>query len=281
MTVRFVAYIDESGDTGLEKIKPFDPKGASEWLVLSCFLVKEENDNKTLGWVREITSKFRNVQSPYLHFADLIPAKKQIACDLIATKPCRYFIVASNKKNINGYRNPNLDDGNKSWIYWWLTRLLLERVTEFCEQRVPPEQRGEQKLRIIFSRRGGLRYIDFERYMTRLHWQSTFGTLYIDTGDLSWSVIDSEEIFVLDHIKRAGLQLADIGAGAFFQALEQNRPSNCNTAYARALMPRLARSQKNSVLGYGFKTMPEPNKMMLAMEQREIFELCGYPKERW
>ena len=49
MTVRFVAYVDESGDTGIEKIKPFDPKGASEWLVLSCFLVKVENDTKLVG----------------------------------------------------------------------------------------------------------------------------------------------------------------------------------------------------------------------------------------
>lgn len=281
MPVRFVAYIDESGDTGLEQIKPFQPRGASEWLVLSCFLVKEENDDKCLGWIREIQSKFKNVQSPHLHFADLIPAKKLIACEVAATKPCRFFIVASNKKNIQRYRNPNIDNGNKSWIYWWLSRLLLERVTDFCERQTPPARRGEDKMRIIFSRRGGLLYRDFERYLTRLHWQSVLGTLFIDYGDLCWSVIDFEEIRVLDHKSRAGLQLADIGAGAFYQSLEQNRPANCIATYAKALKPRLARSGKNGILNYGIKTMPELKDMGLSREQLEIFEFYGYPTKGW
>lgn len=283
MTVRFVAYIDEAGDTGIQSVKPSNPTGATEWLVLGCFLVRIENDHSTLGWVREITAKFKNVQSPYLHFADLLPAKKKIACEIIAQKPCRFFVVASNKKNIEGYRNPNLDDKNKSWIYWWLTRLLLERVTEFCERCTPPSERGDAKLRIIFSRRGGLRYIDFERYLNRLYWQSTFGTLFISTGDLCWSAIESEEIFVLDHSARAGLQLADIGCGAFFQALEKNRsrPIACDPSYAKLLEKRMARDSKGRILEYGFKAMPSPRVMGLDPDQREVFEFYGYPKEKW
>ena len=109
MPVSFVAYIDESGDTGLETIKPIDGRGATEWLVLS-------------------------------------------------------------------------------WIYWWLAR--LERVTKFCERLVPIEDRGTEKLRIIFSRRADLKYKNFEEYLWRLRWQSHFGELLLDTGDLSWSVID-------------------------------------------------------------------------------------------
>ena len=38
----------------------------------------------------------------------------------------------SNKKNIEKYKNNKLDDGNKAWIYWWLARLLLERVTSIA-----------------------------------------------------------------------------------------------------------------------------------------------------
>jgi len=281
MPVRFVAYIDESGDTGLEEIKPFSPKGASEWLILSCFLVKEENDTSCVGWVKEVLSKFKNVQSPHLHFADLIPAKKLIACELIATKPCRYFVVASNKKNIHGYKNQNFQYPNKAWIYWWLSRLLLERVTDFCERRTPPERRGQDKLRIIFSRRGGLQYRDFEHYLTKLHWQSVLGTLLIDAGDLCWSVIDFEEVRVLDHKSRAGLQLADIGAGAFFQALEQNRPANCDAQFAMALKPCMALNAKGRLLDYSLKTMPELKKAGLSIEQRRIFEFYGYPKDGW
>jgi hypothetical protein len=38
--VTFVAYIDESGDTGLETVKKPDPRGATESLILSAFVVK-------------------------------------------------------------------------------------------------------------------------------------------------------------------------------------------------------------------------------------------------
>ena len=285
MPVRFVAYIDESGDTGLEAVKPRTVKGASEWLVLSCFLVREQDDHKCLGWVREVKSRFKNDQSPALHFSELLPVKKRIACEIVATKPCRYFIVASNKKNMEGYRNEAAEivSGKlgTAWLYWWLTRLLLERVTDYCETRVRPEARGNCTLRITFSRRGGLLYRDFEYYLRKLRWQSILGTMELTQGDLCWSVIDSEEILVLDHAKRAGLQLADIGAGAFYQALEQNRPANCDPQFAKLLEPRIARDRTNRVLGYGIKSMPELHKMGLATEQREIFEFFGYNPKGW
>ncbi len=147
MVIKFGAYIDESGDTGLEEVKrPNRTKGASEWLVLSCFLVRESDDHKCLGWVQETLSKFTNNQSKSLHFADLIPVKKKIACEDAAKRSGRYFIVASNKKNMEDYENERAaaasGDKGTAWLYWWLSRLLLERVTEYCEERVPPKFRG-------------------------------------------------------------------------------------------------------------------------------------------
>jgi hypothetical protein len=51
MPVTFAAYIDESGDTGLDLVKkPDDPRGATEWLVLSAFVVKIEHDSKMVAW---------------------------------------------------------------------------------------------------------------------------------------------------------------------------------------------------------------------------------------
>lgn len=285
MVVKFVAYIDESGDTGLENVKNATlAKGASEWLVLSCFLVREEDDHKCLGWVKEILSEFKSNMT-HLHFSDLWDWKKAIACKAIATKPCRYFIVASNKRNIEDYKNAAAQrasgQAGTAWLYWFLSRLLLERVTDYCEERTPPQHRDDWKLRIIFSRRGGLMYKDFDRYLWKLKWASIFGTLDLAQGDLCWSVIDFDEVRVLDHKDRAGLQLADIGAGAFFMALEQNRPANCDAQYAKLLEPRMAKNKSGKILGYGIKTMPHLHDMGLAIEQREVFEFFGYSKTGW
>lgn len=281
MPVEFVAYIDESGDTGIEKIKPFDTGGASEWLVLSCTLVRVEHDTKLVSWVKEILSQFRNNQAKHLHFNELIAPKKKIACEVLASKPCLNFVVMSNKKNIKGYKNPNLDDGNRAWIYWWLTRLLLERVTKACATYVPDNMKGKQKLKIVFSRRGRLRYIDFHNYLKKLYKQSRMGTLVLTQGDIDWSVIDFEEVFVIDHKQRAGLQLADIVAGAFFQAVERNRPADCDSTFAKILKPRMARNRNGQFIDHGLKTMPDIWQMDLHPTQRELFEHYGYNKEGW
>jgi hypothetical protein len=185
------------------------------------------------------------------------------------------------QKNMVGYRNPNLTDGNKHYLYWWLMRLLLERVTEFCERMTSPEDRGKEKLRIIFSRRGGMQYSDFASYLSKLRRQSSVGMLYVDTGDLSWSVVDDEEVFALTHKERAGLQLADIVAGSFFQAVERNRPADCDPVCAILLKPRMALSKYNRHLGYSLKTMPDLHKMGLTLEQRALFEAYGYAADGW
>lgn len=282
MPIRFVAYIDESGDTGIDGVKPTDPEGATEWLLLSCMVVKENDDASCLGWVQEIKSKFTNVNSPFLHYKDLLPRKKEIACNLIVEKPCRFFVVASNKKNIDGHENAaaELVSGKGSaWLYWWLARLLLERVTSFCEARVPISQRGQAKILFVFSRRGGLKYADFRDYLKRLHKQSRMNALHINRRDLCWSVVDEEEILVLDSSARAGLQLSDLCAGAFFQALEQK--NNFDPQYAKIFKPRMGFGKNGMILGEGLKTMPDLHDMGLAVRQREIFEYYGYSPQGW
>ena len=148
MTVKFVVYIDESGDTGLELVKP-NPGGATEWLVLSGLVVKIEDDSKLVPWISDLQANFTS-KTPILHFNKLLSWKKSSVCAALARKPCTCFVVMSNKQNIEKYKNPKLDDDNKAWIYWWLSRLLLERVTQYCESQVPKDRIKQDKLRIVF-----------------------------------------------------------------------------------------------------------------------------------
>jgi len=281
MTISFVAYIDESGDPGINRIHPQDINGSSEWLILSCFLVRQEREAKVLSWVKEIVSQFHVSNSPHIHFSDLIPAKKKIACSTLAKKPCALFVVMSNKKNIKQYTNQKLSGKNKNWLYWWMMRLLLERVTDFCERHTPEDRIGQNKLRIIFSRRGGMIYKDFADYLLKLYWQSTADMLYIDQGDLRWSVIDFEEIYAQDHKSLAGLQLADVVAGSFYDAVEQKSKRGCTSEYAALLEPRIAADSKGEKFGYGVFTRPDVWAMNLTEEQKPIFEVYGYPSDKW
>lgn len=283
MPVSHVVYIDESGDTGLESVKtPDDPKGATEWLVLGAIVVKIKHDPKMVSWVDDVQSGFTSKRAD-LHFNKLLSFKKPLVCAELAKKECKCFVVMSNKKNIEKYKNPRLDPSNKSWIYWFLARLLLERVTEYCENQIPQARRGTDKLRIIFSRRGGLTYKDFNDYLTKLYWRSRLGSLVLSYKDIKWSVIDWDEIRVFDHKERAGLQLADVVAGAFYQGVELNRGAieECDPSCANLLKPVIASRPSGWTIGYGLKTMPIPEAMNLVASQKALFEFYGFPQAGW
>jgi hypothetical protein len=283
MAVTFVAYIDESGDTGLERVKkPEHPNGATEWLVLSALVVKIEHDTKMVSWVKDVQSEFTSKRQD-LHFNKLLDFKKRLVCSALAKKDCKAFVVMSNKKNIERYRNPKLDPANKSWIYWFLARLLLERVTDYCHAKTPTERRGKDKLRVIFSRRGGLIYQDFADYLWKLYWQRDSNELVLNLRQITWSVIDHNEVFVYDHSRFAGLQLADVVAAAFFQAVEQHRGEvvACDPSSAKLLKPIMHFKGFGWYLGVGLKAMPSLHEMNLSAPQRELFNFYGAKEKDW
>ena len=52
----FIAYIDESGDPGLKKVRPIDPGGSTEWMTISAVLIRRANDHQASAWVSEINN---------------------------------------------------------------------------------------------------------------------------------------------------------------------------------------------------------------------------------
>jgi hypothetical protein len=46
MDYGYIAYVDEAGDPGLNKVRPIDENGASEWLVLSAVVMKAKREPK-------------------------------------------------------------------------------------------------------------------------------------------------------------------------------------------------------------------------------------------
>ena len=69
----YVAYIDESGDDGLARVKPIDQDGASEWLVLSAVVVAAARETETVSWIRDMVSQMRHHQRDGIHFKYLNP----------------------------------------------------------------------------------------------------------------------------------------------------------------------------------------------------------------
>lgn len=281
----YVAYIDESGDDGLTRVKPCDNPGSSEWLVISAVVISSEQEAQVTKWARDMLALSKTRQRTHVHFKDLTLARKAAVCEYIATLPLRCFVVCSNKKNMRGHKNPAAAQiPSKNWFYCWMTRLLLERVTHFVEQRGAKAPGHPNLLKIEYSERGGLSYGQMKAYYDWLRIKSGAGNLYLPMGDLSWSVMDLRLMEVHSHLNRAGLQLADAVAGAFFKSSDIYDTGACDASIAKALRPRMARVPdmgSGQIAGYGVKLLPGLKKAALLPEQAEIFSFYGYPKQWW
>ena len=112
----YVLFIDEAGDDGLTRVKPIDPDGASEWLVISGVLVRAEDEGQTRVWLDNIRRDINSLQSPLLHYKKLSPAKRLRAASMLGDMNVRIFTVCSNKKNMRGHLNERAGAaGGKQW----------------------------------------------------------------------------------------------------------------------------------------------------------------------
>jgi Protein of unknown function (DUF3800) len=279
MTVKYIAYIDESGDDGLMRVRPIDLVGASEWFVLSAVVVPVES-NREAVWVEKILSDLGLHQRHDLHFQPLDDHHRLSVCKALASLPIRCFAVVSNKRNMRRYRNPKAEkvsySAGRTWFYWWMTRLLLERVTDYCERRSLHEYGKPNLVRIEFARRSkDFLYAHCQGYLFWLRMQSKADVLYLKEGDLKWSTVDPiNEIRVFYPIERAGLQLADVVAGAFFQAVT-GKPE-----FAMALEHRMAFNAAGDVFGYGLKLMPTSYLSRARARGLKIFDFYLDQKKR-
>jgi len=281
----YIAYIDEAGDDGLKRIRPLDEDGSSEWMTLSAVVVKATRESEVETWVSDIRDGLWNHQRDDIHFAKLSPNKKLYVCQQMSGLSARYFVLASNKKNMKGYENPFAGKiPSRNWFYCWMTRLLLERVTDFVDWHSTKEYGEPKKLKVEYSIRGGLSYSQMSAYYEWLRMKGPTKNLFLPWGNLKWSVMDGTLLKVYPHEDRAGLQLADCVASAFFKAADKFSTGSCDPRFAAALKPRMARFRDRPaglISGYGVKLMPNFKEAKLLSEQEQIFREYGYPKQWW
>lgn len=94
-------------------------------------------------------------------------------------------------------------------------------------------------------------------------------------------MINPNEIEIFQAKRRAGLQLADVVASAFGQAIEPKPDGRLLTEYARAILPIVAATTGGVLADYGVKLMPDPPALWragLTTEQVRFFERIGYDR---
>lgn len=278
----YIAYIDEAGDPGLKRVRPIDENGASEWLVLSAVVMRAMREPYVLEWVQDIVTELGIKQRNDLHYRTLSPTRKLTAGGRIAMLPIRAFAVCSNKKNMRGYRNLRAEKiPSQQWFYNWCVRLLLERVTAFCEARTFSDHGRRLPIKIEFSERGGHRYSQTAAYQYYLRHQQQGGRIYLTKREPVTAMLDWDLMEAFPHQQRAGLQISDFVASSFYQAIDCNGPGVWDIEPAKTLAP-IVPKEAGSSRDFGVALFPTPAwKAELSPEQRQIFEFYGYDFARW
>lgn len=256
----FIAYIDESGDDGLEKFRePGGKGGASSWLVISACVLRQSFDLQAVKWRDEISARMPEKRIRELHFANLSHNQKVVIVQDLAERPIRAINIISNKRTA-----PAGTFTQKNQLYFYTTRYLIERISWLCRdyRRLVPE--GDGRVKIVFSRRGGMSYPDFRAYLNRLKDDQTVR--------IHWPTIDIDGIDALDHSRRAGLQIADAVASAFAAGIEPNAYGNCESRYAEILKPVVYRRRMN-YLSYGVKLVYQIEEAQLSPDQQRFISL--------
>ena len=282
--VGYILYVDESGDDGLDTVRPIDPNGASEWMILSGVLVHAHYAAKPIQWVREFKSTIKGSQRPDLHFADLTDPQRLSACEHFASKHLRWLAVVSNKRNMRGYQNARAAKRDtRNPFYNWMLRLLLERASQFCAERSVRDYGEMRAMRIELGARGGVSLPRIKVYLFEiLRRQSAANTLYLQRGDIAWKVMNPDELAVFQARSRAGIQIADVVASGLRQAVDVKPDSRTDPRYALALRPTVASNRRGAVADFGLKLMPDPPDLWrvgLIESQISLFESFGYSRK--
>jgi hypothetical protein len=277
----FVAYIDESGDHGTRTIGSRSRPGPSEWFVLGAVVISAQQERNVGLWKREAITSFGYTQRTDIHFKELTDQRRTLSCQALASRPVRLFVAMSNKKNMQNYRNDR-PRHHPDWFYRWMTRILLERVTLFCSKWATRRSLPDRKVKLIFSRNSWINYERTKTYLAYLEDQSRLGTMFNRTGDICWDVMDLSLMTAVSHKNEAGLQFADVLASAFYRGVAlDNKARECDPSFAALLKDRVYAPSRDDFLGNGLKTMPALPQMGLLPQQRALFQLYGYPRDKW
>lgn len=279
----YIAYVDEAGDPGLRKVRPIDADGSSEWLILSAVVMKAKREAELDDWLLETKKAIAVDIRGALHFRKLSPTRRLAVATRLAGYPVRAFAICSNKKNMRGWRNVRAEKiPSQEWFYNWCLRLLLERLTGFCEFRrhIDLEGRG-CKIKVEFSRRGGHRYSQTRAYTLYLRHQEKGDKVFLKKRQILTDLLSTDLMEDHPHWSRPGLQLADIVASAFYSATNTIGPGVWDIEPAKALTPIVAK-ENGSAVDFGVALQPTPPwKGNLTVDQRRIFEHFGYDFGRW
>ena len=244
LTPTYEVCIDEAGDDGMNCL-------SGDWMLLSGIISLRIHYGKDIELVRSVKEELRLKPRKPLHFRDLKENGKRLIISKIAAESLRIRVtsVLAHKPSFDPEIEPFAE---KSKLYFYLVRFLLERVSWACRDSRSIKQKhiGDGTARITFSLRDDLSYDDLQSYFERLQQMDT---------SIDWNIIKPHQFRVMRNGRHPGLQLADAVASALY-CCDHHYKQNLTHEWAKMLKPAIY--SRNPPYGpanfrsYGVKIFP-------------------------
>lgn len=201
----YTLYIDESGETGLKKIRAPTAVGASPYMTLGGVLIPDPIKEEVISHLDEIT---KTIGRKNLHCSNLNHRQKVYFSREMSKISIVFFGVISLKSTLGNYKNDINSDGTK--YFNKCAQYMLERVGSFLtEQKISSNQ-----LKIIFEE-GYHEYAQFRSFIKACQISPIHpNTKYLRNLDIA-------KIFDASKVDEPLLQIADLVAHSLFKAVDK------------------------------------------------------------
>lgn len=251
----FIAYIDESGsEGGIGKV------GASEFLIISAVIVREMSAQSVTD-VWDLARRYakKPPEWDWKSFKDISSAHhKFLISRLIADLPIKIVAVFAHKPTVQYFGAK----GKYGDLYFYLSHLLLERISWVCRDNFEYLPYGDGTPKIIFSERANLTMTNFGDYVRRIKCGETRYQSFA-----AWDFVDLNNIHTRPHRLCDGLRIADFVASSFGSAVEYKQHDLKDDRFIVA-MKRKIYCPNRRIISNGVKLLPPECEGEIPLEPR-------------
>ncbi|MDG1288866.1 MAG: DUF3800 domain-containing protein [Lentibacter sp.] len=166
----YTLFVDEAGDDKVDKLKPLNTQGNSEWLCLGGYLIRSEDEASLERRRNDLWTAIFGQKGRPIHYRNLKDFNRLRVCKALAQHSARAFVVCSFKETTVGHENhraarSGTASSSSQYFYNFVVRLLLERVTEYVAKDAAKHGLESPKLNIVLASRKGHHFGHFKAYV--------------------------------------------------------------------------------------------------------------------
>lgn len=253
----FRIYIDESGETGITKVRSETTQGASPYFVVGAAVFQPASEINAKKVLEEFKASIP--KKKWRHATELDHPEKVYLAREASKLHARYFAVISRKQTLGAYKDQIDDDPQK--FYNKCVQYLLEIVCAYL-LRVGAT---DSDISVVLERRNH----DYDA-MLRFLQKVKDNPIYDPSKALK--VLNVFSITTAAKGENILLEYADFISHAVFQ-LTNKTPKNYGipeTSYFREMQSRFAAGPNGEILGYGIKCIHQLEELALDPEVEQL-----------